>query len=103
MLDVDNIHEIDIDENVFDDPYVEAATRAVEKCELKKYGSIRAVTKCWEKKDENFPRKHQLLNTYIILLNAALHKKAERLRKKLIMQEDVDLAKEPLRAAVKSK
>lgn len=101
-LDKDNIYEIDVDGDIFDDTHVEAATQAMEQCRRKKYGTIKPVTYCWEKKDEKNPRKYHLLNSYWILMNASLFKTAEQLRDKFKMQEDVDLAKEPLRAHVKS-
>ena len=102
VLDRNNIHEIDIDGEIFDDPHAEAATRAMEKCKTNQFGTVRPVTKCWEKKDEKYPRKHHLFNSYWILINASLYKKAEQLREKFKMQENVDLANEPLRAHVKS-
>jgi hypothetical protein len=93
----DSIHEFDIDTEIFDDPFLEAATRAVEQSKVKKYGIIRPVMECWEKKDEKIPKKHYLYNSYWILVNSALYGKAELLREKFMKQTDCDLAKEPIR------
>jgi hypothetical protein len=92
-LTADNVFEFDIDVDVFDDPFMEAATRAVETTKKKKHGIIRAVTECWDKKS---PKKPKLYNSYWILVNAACYTKAEQLRDKFKMQTDCDLAKEPL-------
>lgn len=99
-LTADNIQEFDIDADTFDDPYMEAATRAVEKTKSQKHGIVHAVTECWEKKD---PKKPVLYNSYWILVNAALYGKAEILREKFKMQTDCDLATEPIHGRVKSK
>lgn len=96
-LTADNIQEFDIDSEIFDDPYMEAATRAVEKTKSQKHGIIRAVTECWDKKD---PKKAVMYNSYWVLVNAACYKKAEILRDKFKMQTDCDLAKEPIHGRV---
>lgn len=100
-LAADNIFEIEVDSSIFDDPYLEAATQAIEQCKVKKYGIIRPVTECWEKKDEKNIRKHHLFNSFWILVNAALYKKAEQLREKFMEQTDVDLSKEPIKSTSK--
>jgi hypothetical protein len=97
----DNMFEITVDTSIFDDPYIEAATQAIEQCKLKKYGIIRPILECWELKDSTTPKKHQLFNSYWILVNAALYEKAETLREKMKGQTDVDLSKEPMRGNVK--
>lgn len=94
-LTADNVGEYDIDADVFDDPFLEAATRAVEKAKTNKHGIIRAVTECWDKKT---PKKSYTYNSYWILVNAACYKKAELLREKFKMQTDYDLATEPIHA-----
>lgn len=100
-LAADNIFEIPIDCEIFDDPFMEAATQAIEQCKIKKYGVIRPFTECWDKKDERNPKKHQLLNAYWILINASFHKKAELLRERFKNQSNVDLYNEPIRSHVK--
>ena len=95
-----DVSEYDVDTEIFEDPFMEAATRAVEKARLKKHGIIRPVTECWEKKN---PKQAGLYNSYWILVNAACYAKAELLREKFRMQTDCDLAKEPIRGNSKSK
>ncbi len=92
QLTADNIQEFDIDVNLFEDPFMEAATRAVEKSKLEKGKIIRAVTNCWEKQN---PKKTAMYNSYWVLVNAACYDKAELLREKFKSQTDCDLAKEP--------
>jgi hypothetical protein len=92
-LTADNVSEFDIDTEIFDDPYLEAATRAVEKIKTRRGGIIRAVTECWGKK---VPKKSQMYNSYWILVNAACYVKAEQLRDKFKMQTNCDLKLEPL-------
>lgn len=101
-LDTSNIHEIDVDANIFDDVYMEAATRAVEKCNVRKYGIIRPIISCWDKKDEP-PKRKELINSYWVLVNAAAYKLAELIRERFKTQSDKDLAKEPVRARTKAK
>lgn len=84
--------EFNIDADVFDDPYLEAATRAVETIRGNRGAIIRAVTQCWEKEN---PKKTAMYNSYWILVNAACYDKAEQLREKFLAQTDCDLAKEP--------
>lgn len=95
-----NVFEIDVDADIFDDPHLEAATQAIEQCRIKKYGIIRPITECWEKKDEKIPKKHHLFNSFWILVNASLFQKAELLREKFRNQTNVDLSKEPIRGHV---
>ena len=92
-LNSENVYEFDIDTLVFEDPFLEAATRAIEKVKTKQYAMINPVTKCWDKKT---PKKTHLYNSYWILVNAARYKKAELLREKLKMQANIDLANEPI-------
>ena len=92
-LTAENVQEFEIDTEIFDDPFLEAATRAVENTRKQKYGIIRAVTECWEKK---LPKKSQLYNSYFILVNASCFLKAEQLREKFMLQTKCDLSKEPL-------
>lgn len=99
-LTADNIEEFDVDTDIFDDPFMEAATRAVEKARLRKHGIIRPITECWEKKN---PKRAGLYNSYWILVNASCYSKAEILREKFRLQSDCDLAKEPVRGNPRSK
>jgi hypothetical protein len=88
----DNQHELEVDADIFEDPFLEAATRAVEKIGFKKGSMLRAITECW---DKNNPKRSALYNTYWVLVNAAHYDEAERLRDKFKAQTDCDLAKEP--------
>lgn len=92
-LTADNVQEFGIDSNIFDDVFMEAATRSVENTKNKKHSIIRAITECWDKSD---PKKVVMYNSYWILVNAACYTKAEELREKFKMQTDCDLAKEPV-------
>lgn len=92
-LTADNVSEFDINTEIFDDPFMEAATRAVEKCKKSRGAIIRPVTVCWEKKT---PKKTEIYNSYWILVNAGCYKKAEQLREKFKAQHDKDLKTEPL-------
>lgn len=88
----DNLHEVQIDTDVFEDAFLEAATQAVEKIGFKKGTMLRAITECWDKAN---PKDAGMYNTYWILVNAAHYEEAERLRDKFKSQTDVDLSKEP--------
>jgi len=93
-LSADNILEFKVDTDIFDDPFMEAATRAIEKSKKSKHSIVRAITECWEKRS---PKKVIMYNSYWILVNASLYSKAEMLREKFRMQTNCDLAKEPIR------
>ena len=99
-LAANNIFEINVDSNIFDDPHLEAATQAIEQCKIKKYGIIRPITECWEKRDEKNIKKHHMINSFWLLVNAGLYSKAELLREKFHKQTEVDLSKEPIRGHV---
>ena len=89
----DNISEVDINTDIFDDPLLEACTQAIEKIRKNKYGMINAITQCWFKKT---PKKIYCYNSYWLLINAACYNKAEQLREKVKLQTKIDLAKETL-------
>lgn len=92
QLTSEDVQEFDIDGKVFEDPFMEAATRAVEKSKNQKGSIIRPVAQCWEKAN---PKRGALYNSYWILVNAACYAKAEQLREKFKAQTDCDLASEP--------
>lgn len=89
--------EIEIESEIFDDVYVEAATRAVEKRKDLPGFKVTVVIETWEKKDFKKPAKHFCYNTYRILINAGMHSKAEMLRLNFIKLHGIDLQKESLR------
>lgn len=102
-LAANNMFEFAIDNDVFDDPYLEAATRAIEQCKIKKYGIIRPIIDSWEKKDAKNIKKHVMVNSYWVLVNASMYDKAELLREKFRKQTDVDLSQEPIRGSADGK
>ncbi len=94
-LSADNISEHGIDMELFEDPYMEAVTRAVEKNKKNRGAIIHSTTQCWDKKT---PKITHTYNSYWILVNASSYRKAEQLREKFKMQHNIDLAKEPFHA-----
>jgi hypothetical protein len=89
--------EIEIDSEVFEDVYVEAATRAIEKRkDLPKF-KLTVILECWEKRDFKKPEKHFCYNTYRVLINAGLHTKAEMFRINFMKMYGIDLQKESLK------
>ena len=100
QLTADNVQEFDINCSVYDDPFMEAATRAVEKSRHQKGSIIRPVAQCWEKEN---PKKGSLYNSYWVLVNAACYAKAEQLREKFKAQTECDLKDEPLCGSKKKK
>lgn len=91
-LSAQSIHEIDVDCELFEDPFLEAETRAVEKEKLNKDVILKPILECWEKKN---PKKKVMSNSYWVLVNAGRYDRAERLREKFKMQTDCDLATQP--------
>ena len=93
-LSKDSIHEFDIDCDVFSDPYMEAATRAIEIEKMNKEVVLRPVIQCWPKIT---PDKGYMYNSYWVLVNAGRYNRAELLREKFQMQTKCDLATQPHR------
>ena len=89
--------ELEIDSEIFDDVYVEAATQAIEKRKKLNNFKVTVVLECWEKKDFKRPEKHFAYNTYRVLINAAMHEKAEILRINFMKIKGIDLQKESLK------
>jgi len=91
--------EFEIDANVFDDPCMEAVTRAIEHSrKKKKYAPLVPFVTCW---DKNIPKREYLYNAYWALVNASYYTTAELLREKFKLQNDVDLAEQPYHAIKK--
>ena len=90
--------EVYVDEDIFDDPYVEACTRSIEimQTNLEEDQDFLVnpvmVVKSLKRKNGKF----KVINTYKILINAAMYDKAEALREIFFSNTQVDLAKEPL-------
>ena len=89
--------EYEIDSELFDDVYVEAATRAVEKRMKMPNFMVAVIIECWEKKDFKKSDKHYCYNTYRVLINAGMHNKAEILRSNFMKLHGIDLQKESLK------
>ena len=89
--------EYEIDSELFDDVYVEAATRAVEKRMKMPIFMVAVIIECWEKKDFKKSDKHYCYNTYRVLINAGMHNKAEILRSNFMKLHGIDLQKESLK------
>ena len=94
---LDWLEEVPIDSEVFDDVYMEAATRSIEKKKDESQFKVAVVMECWEKKDVKIPDKHFVYNTYFVLVNAGLHTKAEMLRINFMKLHQIDLQKENIR------
>lgn len=91
--------EFEVDVDVFDDPCMEAVTRAIELSRRKKkYAPLVPFIMCW---DKDSPKKEFLYNAYWALVNASYHTTAELLREKFKLQHDVDLAEQPYHAIKK--
>ena len=101
-LTADNVSEFEIDNDIFDDPFMEAATRAIERTkQIKSVGAlIGPVAECW---DRDTPKVSVVYNMYWLLVNAACYKKAELLREKFKMQHDEDLATHPYHGTIRRK
>ena len=89
--------ELEIDPEIFDDVYVEAATRAIEHRKDLPGFKVTVILECWEMKDFKKPEKHFCYNTYRVLINAGMHDKAEILRLNFMKMHGIDLQKESLK------
>lgn len=89
---------IEIDSTIFDDVYMEAATRVIEKNKNTPDFSVAIVMKCYEDKDEKDPYKQFVYNTYYVLVNAALYDKAEMLRLNFLKVHGIDIKKQSLKS-----
>ena len=89
--------EIAIDPTIFDDVLLEAATRAVEKRKDEPGFCLGMTLECFDKKLVGNPDDHYCYNTYFVMINASMHKKAEALRSNFINLFKVDLKIESLR------
>jgi len=94
---------VNIDHNIFDDPHVEACTRAIEEkvrsLQPDDDLNVNPVMVC--KNLNNIKDKERYINTYKILLNAGMPSRAALLRDVFMTNIEVDLATEPLSASLK--
>jgi len=84
---------IEVDSSIFDDIYMEAATRALEKRKTMPGLKVTVTIDCWEPKTN----EHFGYNTYFVLINCSMHEKAEMFRKNFMKMYNVDISKESLR------
>jgi hypothetical protein len=92
-------HLVEVDSNLFDDIFVEAATRVVEKYKknMPFFHKLKVVVDCREGKQLKVkPKVSYSLNMYFILINAGLYSIAELLREKTNELYKIDLIKEPI-------
>jgi len=89
--------EFEVNSKIFDDVYMEAATRAIERRKNLQGFRVTILLECWEKKNFKKPEKHFCYNTYYVLINAGCHNKAEMLRVNFIKMYGIDLQKESLK------
>lgn len=83
-------------EDIFDDPFMEACTRLVEyKCKTQ---TNFAIPPCLFAALDRKGAKHQVYNSYIVMVNAGFHKYAETLRSNFMKNTGVDLQKEPIKS-----
>lgn len=94
---------VEVDSDIFDDTYVEACTRAIELKSKSLHSEdflVNPVIVC--KPSKAHDNKTKYVNTYKVLLNAGMPKRAETLRKIFESSTNVDLAKEPISASLKN-
>ena len=91
---------INLDENLFENVFVEACTQAIElKSSETKKGEdllVNAVMYCTDLFSKKKSDQDKVINTYKILINAGKHDRAEMLRKIFIERMKVDLRDEPI-------
>ena len=89
---------VSVNEEIFDDPHIEACTRCIEnkidKLEPDEDFLVNPIMFVKSLKRKN--SKEKIVNTYKVLLNAGFPSRAEILRKVFYASTDVDLAIEPL-------
>lgn len=93
-------YQVEVDAAIFDDIFIEAATRVVEhhKKDIKFFTKLMIISECYENKDAKKPEKHYQINMYHILVNAGLYSLGELLREKTKNLHNIDLQLEPVRA-----
>jgi hypothetical protein len=89
--------KVEVDSEIHDDVYMEAATRVIEKNKKTPNFTVSVVMECYDKNDEKDPYKHIVYNTYFVLINAGLHEKAEMLRLNFLKVNKIDLQKQSLK------
>ncbi len=89
---------ISVNEEIFDDPHIEACTRCIEEkirtLEPEEDFLVNPIMFVKSLKRKN--SKEKIVNTYKVLLNAGFPGRAETLRRVFYASTEVDLAIEPL-------
>ena len=89
---------VSVNEEIFDDPHIEACTRCIEnkidKLDPDEDFLVNPIMFVKSLKRKN--SKEKIVNTYKVLLNAGFPSRAEMLRKIFYASTEVDLAIEPL-------
>ena len=88
-----------IDPNIFDDIYMEAATRSLEKRNADDGFKVAVVIDCCEKRYIKKIDKHLMYITYFVLINAGLHHKAEVLRDNFKEMHGIDIKEESIKGS----
>ncbi len=89
---------VDIDETIFDDYCAEACTQILEIKFKNETCVVSAFLQCVIiNKNKKASKKIYTYNTYKILINAALYKKAEILRQIFFKSTKIDLSLEPIK------
>ncbi len=93
---------INVETDIFDDTYVEACTRAIEiKAKQLIHNDFMVNPVIYCKQIKPVEENPKYINTYKVLINAGLPKKAELLRKIFCETAHVDLALEPISSSLK--
>jgi len=93
-----DVKEFNIDSEIFDDVYLEAATRFAESHVKQPNAKIPPILSTYEKKDTKNFEKHISYNSYFIIVNAGFHNKAEIMREKFKQMSGIDLREEILKS-----
>lgn len=101
VKDILTSEEFEIDNNIFDDVYLEASTRFVENYIKNKNSTIAPILTAYEKKNKENLSKYLCYNSYFVIINAGFHKKAEIMRKNFKVISGIDLKTEKIKGEIK--
>jgi hypothetical protein len=90
-------HHVDVDEDIHDNIFFEAATQVIEthRGDDTYFHKMRLIGECYLKEDEKNPVKHFQFNMYHILNNAGIFSTAALLREKAKNLHDIDIQLQP--------
>ena len=98
MKDSYDTKEFEVDCEIFDDIFLEAATRFVEQHIKPPNARIPPILTAYEKKNYKNINKHFCYNSYYVIINAGFYKKAEVMRRNFISMSGIDLKKEKIKS-----